>query len=85
MLNPRVRKILDWVLGLALLLLGAAGWLLPVLPGWIFVLAGLAVLSSHSRWARALHARLQRFGRSVRQKVSGRRDDPPDGHPDRDD
>lgn len=73
MLSPRVRKAFDWTLGLLLVLLGIVGWVLPVLPGWIFVLAGLAVLSSHSRWARALHVRFQRFGRDVRDKVTGRR------------
>ncbi len=79
MLNPGVRKVLDWAIGITLILLGIAGWLIPVLPGWIFVLAGLAVLSSHNPWARALHTRFQRIGRSVRDKIVARPAEPSDG------
>lgn len=71
MLNPTVRKILDWAVGLTLMALGIAGWLLPILPGWLFIIAGLAVLSSHSTWAKALHERIRHFGQSVRTRVGG--------------
>ena len=68
-LNPRVRKIVDWIVGLALIAVGIVGWILPVLPGWAFVIMGLAVLSSHSRWAHALLERLKRAGQGVRRRV----------------
>jgi hypothetical protein len=39
------------VAGFALVALGLAGLVLPVLPGWIFIIAGLAVLSREYAWA----------------------------------
>jgi len=81
LLNPKIRKALDWFVGSALILLGIVGGLVPVLQGWIFILAGLAVLSSHSRWARELLRRFQQLGRSVRQSVWSRRADSDNGDP----
>src|SRR5438445_4723592 len=40
------------VLGWMLLLLGAAGLVLPVLPGILFLLLGLSILSVEYEWAR---------------------------------
>jgi uncharacterized membrane protein YbaN (DUF454 family) len=68
-LSPALRKILDWGVGVSLILLGITGLVLPILPGWIFIIAGLAVLSSHSRWAMFLLQKLQGIGRAVRSKV----------------
>lgn len=69
MLTPKVRKVVDWIGGSALILFGIAAGLVPMLPGWLFVLAGLAVLSSHSRWARALHEKLHNLGVRARRTV----------------
>lgn len=71
-LNPRVRKIVDWVVGLTLIAIGIIGGFIPILQGWVFILAGLAVLSSHSRWAKAILDRVKETGRDVREKVSER-------------
>ena len=57
--KTRVRVTVDWIVGCALLLIGLLGFVLPILQGWIFVLAGLAVLGSHSR-------RIDRLNRSIR-------------------
>ena len=64
-----MRKILDWTFGLTLIAIGIVGGFVPIFQGWIFVLAGLAVLSSHSSWARFLHDRVKRFGRNIRDRV----------------
>jgi uncharacterized membrane protein YbaN (DUF454 family) len=40
--------------GSALLILGVIGGFIPVLQGWVFVLAGLSVLSQESSRARTL-------------------------------
>ena len=74
-LSPRVRKIVDWVVGLALIALGFVGFVLPVLQGWLFVIMGLAVLSSHNRHAKKIYDRLRSMGQSVRDKVNKRRDE----------
>ena len=76
-LSPRARKIVDWVVGLALIGIGIVGGFVPILQGWVFILAGLAVLSSHSRWARAIYeplkARFKKVRHGVRERVERRR------------
>jgi uncharacterized membrane protein YbaN (DUF454 family) len=72
--GPRpLRKIIDWVLGLTLIGAGIVGGFVPILQGWVLILAGLAILSSHSRWARAILDRLKGYGRKLRTKVRERR------------
>ena len=68
----KVRMIVDWVVGLMLIGIGLVGGIVPVLQGWVFILAGLAVLSSHSRWARAILDRLKGIGRKIRDKIRRR-------------
>lgn len=67
----------DWVIGLTLIGIGIIGAFVPILQGWVFILAGLAVLSSHSRWARAIYnplkARVKRVRHRVRERVERRR------------
>lgn len=65
----QVRRIVEWVLGLTLIAIGVIGAFVPILQGWVFVLAGLALLSRHSRWARAILERLKTWGRTVRGRV----------------
>jgi hypothetical protein len=69
----RVRKIVDWTLGLSLIAVGIVGGFVPVFQGWVAIVAGLAILSSHSRWARALYERVKGAGRKLRDKVRERR------------
>lgn len=47
-----LKRALEQTFGAALIVLGIAGLVLPVLPGIVLIVAGLAVLSSHSRIAR---------------------------------
>ena len=76
-LSPRARKLFDWVVGLALIGIGIIGGFVPIFQGWVFILAGLAVLSSHSRWARAIYeplkARIKRVRHGVRERVTRHR------------
>ncbi len=65
----RARKAFDWIAGVSLLLLGIAGLILPALPGFIFILAGLAILSSHSALARRALEALKSRMRRVRDRV----------------
>jgi uncharacterized membrane protein YbaN (DUF454 family) len=76
MIPSRARKIADWVIGLTLIAAGIVAGFLPVIQGWVFVLAGLAVLSSHSRIARTVLDRLKRAGRGVRDRIAKRPSDP---------
>ncbi len=70
------RKIVDWIVGLALIALGVVAGFIPVIQGWPFILAGLAILSSHSRVARALLDRVKRLGREIRRRIARRRGAP---------
>jgi uncharacterized membrane protein YbaN (DUF454 family) len=67
------RRAAQWTLGITLIGLGVLGWFVPLLQGWVLILAGLAVLSSRSRWARAVLERIKRFGRGVRGRLEGKR------------
>ena len=69
----RTRKAFDWAVGLALILGGVAGLVLPGLQGILMILAGLAVLSSHSVLARRVNDRLKLWWHRAREKVSRRR------------
>ncbi|MDH3259583.1 MAG: PGPGW domain-containing protein [Acidimicrobiia bacterium] len=48
------RKLFIGILGFTLLLVGLIGLLLPFLPGWLLIIAGLAVLSTEYVWAKRL-------------------------------
>jgi hypothetical protein len=49
------------LLGFILILGGLAGLALPLLPGWLLIIAGLAVLATEYTWAeRALDAAKQK-------------------------
>ncbi|MBZ5637451.1 MAG: PGPGW domain-containing protein [Acidobacteriia bacterium] len=69
----RARRIADWILGLTLIAVGVVAGFLPLIQGWVLVLAGLAILSGHSRFARAILDRLKRAGRGVRDGIVRRR------------
>jgi uncharacterized membrane protein YbaN (DUF454 family) len=69
----RSRKVFDWIAGLALLLLGVAGLVLPALPGILLILAGLAILSSHSSLARRAQDALKARARQVKDRIVQRR------------
>ncbi len=57
-----LKRVALIVAGWLLLVLGAAGLFLPVLPGVLFLLIGLSILSVEYDWARRWVAALrQRF------------------------
>ena len=68
----RARKVLDWIVGVSLLLLGIVGLVLPGLQGILFILAGLAILSSHSALARRVQEALKSRVARLRDRVSKR-------------
>jgi len=42
------------VVGVAMVLAGLAGLVLPIVPGWLLIFSGLAVLAGEFVWARTL-------------------------------
>ena len=73
MKNTGLRKILDLTLGLTLVGIGILGGLIPVLQGWVFIIAGLAILSRYDRRASALYDRVRGVGRAIRESLARRR------------
>ena len=63
------RKAFDWIAGVSLLALGVIGLVLPGLQGILMILAGLAILSSHSTYARRLQDALKSRARRIRDRV----------------
>ena len=60
---------------MVLIAIGVIGGFVPVLQGWVFVLAGLAILSKHSRLARRWFERVRQLGRVAKERfrrASGR-------------
>ena len=47
------RRIVLTLVGFVLVCLGLAGLLLPVLPGWVLIIGGFAVLSREYSWAHS--------------------------------
>jgi putative transmembrane protein PGPGW len=70
-----LRTALEWTAGLALIALGIIGGFIPVLQGWVFLLAGLAILSRHSRWASKVYERVKGMGRRAGGKAAARQTD----------
>jgi uncharacterized protein YqgC (DUF456 family) len=66
------RKVFDWIAGVGLILLGTAGLVLPVLPGVLLIIAGIAILSSHSTIARRIHSAMVERAKRMRDRVLNR-------------
>lgn len=49
-MSGTVRHIWGWVL----VLLGIIGLIMPIMPGWIFLIPGLVIISDYWPWARRL-------------------------------
>ncbi len=63
-------------MGIALVLLGVLGLILPIMPGWIFLIPGLILLSTKFKWAQKLLERLRAAGHDLRkpsQKIENRK------------
>lgn len=68
--TPFLRDKLKIISGFGLVLLGVAGIILPVMPGWIFLIPGLVILSDHFVWAKKLLDRAK--GYLEKMKASGK-------------
>lgn len=70
------RRLAVTVAGFVLVCVGFAGLLLPVLPGWLLIIAGFAVLSREYYWAHSCLRFCRRHaarGGSKLRAVSSRR------------
>jgi uncharacterized protein YqgC (DUF456 family) len=49
-----LRKILRIAAGIGLVLIGLVGLIMPIMPGWVFIIPGLIILGEHSPAIRRL-------------------------------
>jgi hypothetical protein len=68
-LSPRGQLAFDWITGLLLIAIGVITGPVPIVQGWVFVLAGLAILSKHSPLARRWFERVRRIGHDARERL----------------
>jgi|HubBroStandDraft_5_1064220.scaffolds.fasta_scaffold13984_3 uncharacterized membrane protein YbaN (DUF454 family) len=68
----RGQVILRQVTGYACLAIGAAGCVLPILPGIPLLLAGLGLLAVDSPWAAQLRDRLKEYAGKQLSKLRGK-------------
>ena len=67
------RRALVAIGGGLLVLVGLAGFVLPILPGTVLVVAGLLMWSTEFRWAREVLARMRAWLADQSAKRKGRR------------
>jgi uncharacterized protein (TIGR02611 family) len=67
--RPLLVRIALVTLGTILVLAGLIGLLLPIVPGWLLIIAGLAILGTEFVWARRLLDAAKQKARQVRDKV----------------
>jgi uncharacterized protein (TIGR02611 family) len=71
------RRIGVTVVGFALVLAGLVGLALPVVPGWLLIVPGLAILATEYVWAQrildAAKRRARQAAATVRRSRSGAR------------
>ena len=80
------RRVGVSIAGILLILVGLVGLALPILPGWLLIFAGFAVLSTEYVWAQGMLRRAKAVAAGAKEKASRRvrpRDDPIDTKPDR--
>jgi uncharacterized membrane protein YbaN (DUF454 family) len=58
-------------LGLLLLFIGIAGLLLPIMPGWPFIIPSIILLGRRDPLLRWLHVQVRRFLRWLRRQRRG--------------
>ena len=69
-MGSHVQRVIRTALGIALVVLGITGLILPIMPGWIFLIPGLVILSDYFPGIRRLldwakeKAKLARSGHS---------------------
>lgn len=67
------RRLGITIAGFVLLLTGLAGLALPLLPGWLFIIAGLAVLATEYAWAERTLDAAKRRAKQAANKVRRRK------------
>lgn len=70
------KRLVIFVIGGTILLIGLVGMLVPVMPGFIFIPIGLAILATEFIWAKRLLDRVKKQARAFSDNFTKKR--PPD-------
>jgi uncharacterized protein (TIGR02611 family) len=71
--RPLIVRIVAVIAGTVLVLGGLVGLLLPVVPGWLLIIAGLAILATEFVWARQLLDTAKAKATDLKAKVPTKR------------
>ena len=67
--RPLIVRVILVVVGTILLLGGLIGLLLPIVPGWLMIIPGLAILGTEFVWARRLLDTAKARASDLRAKI----------------
>jgi hypothetical protein len=63
------KRIAVTIVGVVVLVVGIAGLLLPILPGWALIFVGLGILATEYVWARRLLLRARAVAMTAKDKA----------------
>jgi membrane protein implicated in regulation of membrane protease activity len=67
------KRVAVTIAGFALVLAGLAGLLLPIIPGWLLIIPGLALLATEYVWARRLLKLAQQKATQAKEALLGKK------------
>lgn len=70
------KRVAVTVVGFAVLGAGLAGLIFPVLPGWLLIIVGLAILATEYAWARSLLNQAKDRAKRARDKLRRKKTPP---------
>lgn len=75
------KRVAVTVAGFALVLAGLAGLLLPLIPGWLLIIPGLALLATEYVWAQRLLRLAQEKATQAKNSLLGKKEQAPPEEP----
>lgn len=68
------KRVAVTIAGFALVLAGLAGLILPIVPGWLLIIPGLALLATEYVWAQRLLRLAREKAEQAKNAVFGKKD-----------
>ena len=57
----RLPKYLRWIIGIIFIIIGISGLILPIMPGWIFLILGIYFIGEDTRASRWMIGKINAF------------------------
>ena len=71
------RRVAVTIAGFALVLAGIVGLILPIIPGWLLIIPGLALLATEYVWAQRLLRVAQQKATQAKEALLGKKEKTP--------